>query len=84
MIPSLAHVHAERSVQARDFLGPLSHEILRCYPGQLLPPLLLDFEALFIHTSPLSLLLNDLPAAPARVWRAGTASIVGAFSKLQL
>jgi hypothetical protein len=87
VVPPLAHVHAERSVQARDLLGPISHEIFRCNPSQLLPPLLLNLEALFVHTAPLPLLLDEVPAAPARVLlrrRGGPAGIIGAFSKLEL
>jgi hypothetical protein len=85
MIPPLAHIHAEGPVQASDLFRPLSHEIVRCHPGKLLPLLLLDLEALFVHAAPLSLLLNEVPATPIHVGRgAGSAGIVGAFRKLQL
>lgn len=83
VVPPLAHVHAERPVQARNLLRPLSHEIVRGNPSQLLPLLLLGLEALLVHTAPLPLLLDEVSAASARVWRAGPAGIVGVIRKLQ-
>lgn len=84
MVPSLAHIHTERPVQSRDLFGALSHEIFRCYSGQLLPLLLLNLQPLLVHAAPLPLLVDEVATAPARVWRwAGIAGIMNTFRELK-